>query len=143
VSCLDNAPRSLVAQAFGGTISADIAVGLDSDVPFHLRATMEGGDLQQFAREVSPAGRDIRGKANVVVNLRGTAQGRHTWRGDGFRPLVRGGHLPGSRHVGPAETAEHPTTGSHRLYQQQHRFPHSGRTSCISTASTFTATRSV
>ena len=81
---LDNAPRSLVAQAFGGTISADVAVGLDSDVPFHLRATMEGGDLQQFVREVSPAGRDIRGKTNVVVNLRGTAQGRHTWRGDGF-----------------------------------------------------------
>lgn len=80
----ETAPRSLVAQAFGGTISADIAVGLEDQFPFHLRAAMEGGDLQQFATEVSQVERDIRGKANAVVNLRGTAQGRHTWRGDGF-----------------------------------------------------------
>ncbi len=81
---IDGAPRSLVAQAFGGTISADIAVGLDDQLPFHLRAALEDGDLQQFTTEVSHADRDIRGKANAVVNLRGTAQGRHTWRGDGF-----------------------------------------------------------
>ncbi len=84
---IDAPPRSLVAQAFGGTISADIAVGLDDQLPFHLRAALEGGDLQQFATEVSHVERDIRGKANVVVNLRGTAQGRHTWRGDGFMRL--------------------------------------------------------
>ena len=80
----DTAPRSLTAQAVGGAVSADIVVDLEGDVPFRLRAALDGGDLQQFAREVSPAGRDIRGKANALVNLSGTAQGRHTWRGDGF-----------------------------------------------------------
>ena len=80
----DTAPRSLTAQAVGGAVSADIVVDLKGDTPFRLRAALDGGDLQQFAREVSPAGRDIRGKANALVNLSGTAQGRHTWRGDGF-----------------------------------------------------------
>jgi hypothetical protein len=33
---------------------------------------------------MSPHNQQIRGQANALVNLAGTAQGRHTWRGDGF-----------------------------------------------------------
>ncbi|MCH5376268.1 MAG: hypothetical protein JJ992_20040, partial [Planctomycetes bacterium] len=80
----DAPPRSLVAQVVGGTLSSDIVVYPEGDVPFRLSASLERGDLQQFAREMSPNNQQIRGKANALVNLSGTAQGRHTWRGDGF-----------------------------------------------------------
>lgn len=80
----DAPPRSVVAQAVGGQISADAVVYFEDEIPFRLRAGLERGDLQLFARETALTNQNIRGKANALVNLSGTVHGRHTWQGDGF-----------------------------------------------------------
>ncbi len=80
----ERAPRSIVGRAIGGQLAADAVVYFQGDVPFRLRASLERGDLQLLVQELELQNQEVRGQANALIHLTGTAQGRHTWRGDGL-----------------------------------------------------------
>ncbi len=80
----DQPPRPLTANVFGGILSADASLEFDGDLPFRVQARLERGDLTQIARELAWKNQNIGGKANALLNLTGTPQGPHSWRGSGF-----------------------------------------------------------
>ncbi len=79
----DGAPRQLTANIFGGQLSADARVQLDSETPYLLQARLVQGDLGQLAQEMAMKNRDVHGKVNALLNLSGNGYGRHSWRGNG------------------------------------------------------------
>lgn len=80
----DQTPRSLTAQVFGGLLSTDASIDFEGDLPFRLQMRLEHGDLARIAQELAWKNPNVRGTANAVVDLRGTPQGPHSWRGTGF-----------------------------------------------------------
>jgi len=76
-------PRPISATMFGGVVALDGQVRLSEEAPFQLSATMEGADLPQVMHELAPRQNSLTGKVFGSVNLTGTGQGVHTYRGDG------------------------------------------------------------
>lgn len=79
----DRARRSLTANVFEGTTSLDAQLDLAQEGGFQLQSTLENADLAAIAAELAPRQKGLIGKVNGLVNLSGTKQGKHTWRGDG------------------------------------------------------------
>jgi hypothetical protein len=79
----DRPPRALTAQVIGGLLGLDATVAFDGDVPFHVQARLERGDLTEMARELQLGNQNIQGKANAVITLEGDRHGQPSWRGDG------------------------------------------------------------
>jgi hypothetical protein len=80
----DAPPRQITANVFGGNLSVDAIVRLDSETPFLVQARLEKGDLGQMARDMALRNRNVQGKVNALVNLEGNGNGRHSWRGEGL-----------------------------------------------------------
>ena len=76
-------PRPLTASIFGGSIALDGQMRFSQEVPFQLHAWLEQGDLAAMARELAPRQKGVGGKVFAVVNLSGTGEGVHTYRGLG------------------------------------------------------------
>lgn len=76
-------PRPLTANLFGGSIALDGQLRFSQEVPFQLHAWLEQADLTAMAREFAPQQRNVGGKVFAVVNLSGTGEGVHTYRGLG------------------------------------------------------------
>lgn len=76
-------PRPLTANAFGGVIALDGQMRFGGELPFQLQAWLEQGDLAAIARELAPRKQRVAGKVFAVVNLSGTGEGVHTYRGQG------------------------------------------------------------
>lgn len=81
----DRVPRQVTAAVVGGNLGLDAKVTLSPDLPFALHATLQEGDLQQIASQLSTSAskNQLTGRTFGIVNLQGTRQGTHTWRGDG------------------------------------------------------------
>jgi hypothetical protein len=80
----DRPPRQIMAQAFGGTLSADADIGLTGDSQFALQAALVDGDLKRISEEAMHRQRDLSGMAFAGLKLRGSCKGMHTLRGDGM-----------------------------------------------------------
>lgn len=78
------APRQVTAKVFGGDLSVDAVVKLDSETPYLVQARLQEGDLGLLAQEMALKNRNVRGKVNALVNLGGNGYGRDSWRGDGL-----------------------------------------------------------
>jgi hypothetical protein len=76
-------PRPLTATVFGGVIALDGQMRFGGELPFQLQAWLEQGDLSAIAREMAPRQQRVSGKVFAVVNLSGTGEGVHTYRGQG------------------------------------------------------------
>jgi len=76
-------PRPILANTFGGVVTLSGQVLLSQEAPFQLSATLEGADLPQVMHELAPRQASLTGKVFGAVNLTGTGQGVHTYRGDG------------------------------------------------------------
>jgi hypothetical protein len=76
-------PRPLTATVFGGVLSVDGQMRFGNELPFQLQAWLEQGDLATLAREVAPSQKRLGGKVFAVVQLSGTGEGVHTYRGQG------------------------------------------------------------
>ncbi len=76
-------PRQLTANLFGGVLTLDGQIRFSHELPFQLQAWLEQGDLKSIARELAPRQERIGGKVFAVVNLSGTGEGVHTYRGQG------------------------------------------------------------
>jgi hypothetical protein len=76
-------PRPLTASIFDGSVALDGQLRFSQEVPFQLHAWLEQGDLAAMARELAPRQKGVGGKVFAVVNLSGTGEGVHTYRGLG------------------------------------------------------------
>jgi hypothetical protein len=77
-------PRAVTANVLGGVLAADATLEFDGDMPFSFEGRLERGDLTRIAQELAWKNRNIRGRANGVLRLKGTSLGPHSWRGNGF-----------------------------------------------------------
>jgi hypothetical protein len=75
--------RPLTANVFGGVLALDGQLRFGQELPFQLQAWLEQGDLTAMARELAPRQKRVGGKVFAVVNLAGTGEGVHTYRGTG------------------------------------------------------------
>lgn len=75
--------RPLTANVFGGVLALDGQLRFGQSVPFQLQAWLEQGDLSAMAREFAPRQQRVGGRVFAVVNLSGTSEGVHTYRGQG------------------------------------------------------------
>ncbi|WP_254509704.1 AsmA-like C-terminal region-containing protein [Anatilimnocola floriformis] len=75
--------RPLTANIFGGVLAIDGQLKFGQQLPFQIQAWLEQGDLSAIARELAPRKQRIGGKVFAVVNLVGTGEGVHTYRGNG------------------------------------------------------------
>ena len=76
-------PRQVTANVLGGVVALDGEVQLTDDVPFQVRTTLENADLAQVVHEFAPRQLGLTGKVFGAVNVSGSGQGVHTYRGDG------------------------------------------------------------
>jgi hypothetical protein len=77
------APRQVRAAVLGGTLSLDGEIGLAEEGPFQVQASLDNADLAEIARTIAPQLPPVSGRLYGLANIHGTAQGKHTWRGDG------------------------------------------------------------
>ena len=75
--------RPLTANIFGGVLALDGQMRFGQQLPFQIQAWLEQGDLSAMARELAPRQQRVGGKVFAVVNLTGTGEGVHTYRGNG------------------------------------------------------------
>lgn len=80
----DGPPRQVTAGVFGGDLSVDAVVHLDSENSYAVQARLERGDLELLAQEMALKTRNVHGKVNSLINLEGNGYGRHSWRGNGL-----------------------------------------------------------
>jgi hypothetical protein len=79
----ERAPRQVTARTVGGLLSLDGEMGLSSERPFEVRATLANAELAEIAQQLMPQQQQVRGKAFALVQVRGNGAGQHTWQGDG------------------------------------------------------------
>jgi hypothetical protein len=79
----DRVPRPITANAFDGQLSASGQLQMSTAGEFQVEATLENADLAAVAREIAPRQKGLSGKVFGDVNMTGTLQGVHTWRGAG------------------------------------------------------------
>ena len=75
-------PRWITASALDGQLALDGELVFDGG-RFNVNTTLENADLARVARELCPGQQNLSGKVFGLVNLGGTTQGVHTWRGSG------------------------------------------------------------
>jgi hypothetical protein len=76
-------PRPITAAAFGGQLSLDGELRLSEAGEFQVQVALDQADLAAVVRELAPRQRGLSGKVFGAVNITGTLQGMHTWRGSG------------------------------------------------------------
>lgn len=76
------APHWITADVVGGQLSLDGEL-LFADGKFQLYTSLENADLTRVVQQLCPAQRNLTGKVFGVVELAGSTQGVHTWRGQG------------------------------------------------------------
>ena len=76
-------PRQVTATVMGGRASMDAHLLLDDDLHFAVDATIDEGDVAEFARSMHSARHDITGKVFAVVRFKGAKAGLHTLEGSG------------------------------------------------------------
>jgi hypothetical protein len=80
----DKAPRFITARMFGdGELSLDGHLKFSSAGKFLVQASLDHADLATIVADLQPSVRGVTGKVTGAVNLRGTTEGVHTWRGEG------------------------------------------------------------
>lgn len=77
------APRWVTATAFDGQVSLDGELLFGGEGQFQTHTTLENADLASIVAQLAPRQSGVTGKVFGVVNLAGTMEGVHTWRGDG------------------------------------------------------------
>ncbi len=82
------APQSLQAEVFGGSVAADGVISLGPEGSFQLAADLKNADVTLVAEEFqSPT--QITGLADAQLRLAGSAQGSHTLNGAGGVQLTQ------------------------------------------------------
>ncbi len=76
-------PSSLSAQMFGGKLQADAQIMMDVEGSFETSLRLRDANLATVARDLRLPAARVTGLASANVLLRGTGQGRETWRGKG------------------------------------------------------------
>jgi len=76
-------PRQLTTRVLSGLVSLDGIVNLADDSAFELEAQLANADLPEIIRQLAPHQPPSSGKVAGRVHIGGTAQGMHTWHGNG------------------------------------------------------------
>ena len=76
-------PRRMTAKLYGGTVLADLWVGLNQPPRYELQATLTDGDMERFAREGLAGKQNLKGKASAGLVLAGLGTGIHEMHGRG------------------------------------------------------------
>lgn len=80
----NKAPRFITARLFGdGELSLDGQIKFSPAGDFLIQASVDHADLATIVADLQPSVRGVTGKVFGAVNLGGTTEGVHTWRGDG------------------------------------------------------------
>jgi len=79
----DRVPRPITASAMLGQLTANGELRLTPVGEFGLQMSLENADLATVVRELAPRQRGLSGKVFGLVNMGGTLEGAHTWRGTG------------------------------------------------------------
>ena len=75
--------RRMTARLYGGTVLADLWVGLREPPHYVLQATLSDGDLERFAREQFAGKQRLNGRAAAGLVLSGRGAGLHAMEGYG------------------------------------------------------------
>ncbi|MCI0362030.1 MAG: AsmA-like C-terminal region-containing protein [Planctomycetaceae bacterium] len=76
-------PRPISASALLGQLTANGELLLTPAGEFGLQISLENADLAEVVSELAPRQRGLSGKVFGLVNMGGTLEGAHTWRGAG------------------------------------------------------------
>lgn len=76
-------PRSLSANALGGTLYGDGSVVLAALPRYQIQATLAQAELTRCVRELASSRHDLRGKVLATVDLHGAGRGIHGLNGHG------------------------------------------------------------
>jgi hypothetical protein len=79
----DRVPRSITASALLGQLSANGELKLSTVGEFDVNLALENADLAAVVKELAPRQKGLSGKVFGLVNMGGTLEGMHTWRGTG------------------------------------------------------------
>jgi hypothetical protein len=75
-------PHWVTANTMDGQLSLDGEL-VFADGKFQLYTSLENADLSRVMQQLCPGQHNLTGKVFAVVNLGGTSDGVHTWRGQG------------------------------------------------------------
>jgi hypothetical protein len=85
----NKAPRFITARIFGdGEIALDGQLKFTPAGDFLIQASLDNADLGNIVADLQPAVRGVTGKVSGAINLGGTTEGVHTWRGEGQAKLT-------------------------------------------------------
>ncbi len=76
-------PRRMTAKLHGGTVSADLWVGLREPPHYVLQATLRDGDLASFSRDQLAGKQHLNGRVSAGLVLSGRGAGLHAMEGYG------------------------------------------------------------
>lgn len=76
-------PRKVTAKLSGGTVLANVWVGLSEPPKYHLEATLTDADLQRFAREQLAGKQNLKGNVAAGIVLDGAGTSLHGMSGRG------------------------------------------------------------
>jgi hypothetical protein len=79
----DRVPRPITASALMGQLTASGELRLTAAGEFGVQMALENADLATVMSELAPRQRGLSGKVFALVNMGGTLEGAHTWRGKG------------------------------------------------------------
>jgi hypothetical protein len=77
------APRRMTARLYGGTVLADLWVGLGNTPGYLLQTTLTDGDLERFAREQLAGKQRLKGRVGAGLVLAGQGTSVHQMEGHG------------------------------------------------------------
>ena len=81
--------RRLTARAFGGLLTFDAAASLSQNLPYHIRATLSNGNLEQYAREETKTAPNLRGIMDGWVDVQGQGVTTQNLTGQGQLRVTR------------------------------------------------------
>ena len=77
------APRRMTSKLYGGTVLADLWIGLGDTPSYLLQTTLTDGELERFAREQLAGKQRLKGKVGAGLVLRGAGTSVHQMEGHG------------------------------------------------------------
>ena len=77
------APRQVTAQLLGGTLAAGGDLELGNEGQFATQLALDNASLAEIAHVLAPHQHGLSGRVFGEASISGTAQGKHTWRGNG------------------------------------------------------------
>lgn len=86
-TAVNQATRPIVAEIYGGRLSANLETTLDEEADFSLQANLTNAEMATMARDWRLGQGQLSGKAFLELALRGNTRGRHTWEGQGTAQL--------------------------------------------------------